>query len=225
MRWSVILVTVVLIAGCGADADSPSKPMEPLVDLPAPTLDGDVSLERVLALRRSVREFTSEPLDAADLSQLLWAAQGITSASGKRTAPSAGALYPLETYVVGTDGWYRYLPDGHRLERLGGDDLRTALAEVALGQAPIGGAAVVVVITAVYARTAQKYGDRAVRYVHLEAGHAAQNLLLEAVALGLGAVPIGAFDDAGVQSVLGLPADHEPLYLLVVGHPAPDDES
>jgi SagB-type dehydrogenase family enzyme len=194
------------------------------IELPPPRQAGEPSFEEVLAARRSVREFTSVPLTMEELSQLLWAAQGVTSAWGGRTAPSAGALYPLEVYVATQQGLSHYLPDGHGLEPLASNDLRQVLATAALGQQAVADAPAVLIVTGVYARTASKYGDRAERYVHLEAGHAAQNVLLQAVALGLGAVPIGAFDDRALQQVLGLPLDHQPLYLIPVGHPASADE-
>jgi SagB-type dehydrogenase family enzyme len=167
-----------------------------------------------------VRAYRAEPLDLAEVSQLLWATQGVTSAAGLRTAPSAGALYPLELYLVTAAGFYRYEPDGHCLEVLGEADLRADLSRAALSQEAVALAPAVFILAAVYARTEQKYGDRAERYVKLEAGHAGQNLLLQAVALDLGAVPIGAFHDDQVQDVLGLPADHEPLYLIPVGRPS-----
>lgn len=178
-----------------------------------------MSLEETLVRRRSIRDFTNTPLSRADIGQLCWAAQGETGRGGLRTAPSAGALYPLELYVVTADGVLHYLPGSHEtiLHRPG--DMRDALQRAALGQEALGEAPVVFVLAAVYQRTAVKYGEgRARRYGQLEAGHAAENLLLQAVALDLGAVPMGAFDDRRVQAVLGLPADHEPLYLIPVGH-------
>ncbi|MFB3738347.1 MAG: SagB/ThcOx family dehydrogenase [Candidatus Velamenicoccus archaeovorus] len=193
-----------------------------IVDLPSPTTRGSVSLEAALASRRSIRDFTDEPLTASELGQLLWAAQGVTARWGGRTAPSAGALYPLEVYAVTEAGLFHYLPNGHQVEAVTGADLRGPLALAALGQAPVRDAPAVLVVTGVVARTEVKYGDRAERYVLLEAGHAAQNVLLESVALGLGAVPIGAFRDEAVGAVLGLEAEETPLYLLCVGHPAPD---
>ncbi|HEX6230791.1 MAG TPA: SagB/ThcOx family dehydrogenase [Actinomycetota bacterium] len=227
-----LLLVTLGAAACGSEADeavpsatravdasAASEEAIEVLELPAPRLGGEVSLEEALAARRSVRGFTDEPLALEDLSQLLWAAQGLTASWGGRTAPSAGALYPLELYLVARDGVSHYLPDGHRLEVLAEDDRRAALARAALGQEAVADAAAVVVIAGVYERTAQKYGDRAVRYVHMEAGHAAQNVLLQAVALGLGAVPIGAFEDRAVREALGLPTDHEPLYLIPVGHP------
>jgi SagB-type dehydrogenase family enzyme len=179
-----------------------------------------MSLEETLVQRRSVREFSAQPLTLAELSQLLWAAQGITNERGFRTAPSAGALYPLEVYVATPEGLHRYEPQGHRLLSIGSKDTRPALYEAALRQEPVRRAPAVFILAAVYERTSVKYGsERSPRYVHMEAGHAAQNLLLEAVALGLGAVPIGAFVDREIQEALGIPSDHQPLYLIPVGHP------
>jgi len=188
-----------------------------IIALPAPRLESDVSLEEALRRRRSVRAYADEPLTLEEIGQLFWAAQGITNERGFRTAPSAGALYPLELYAATDDGIYHYEPRGHRAELRRIEDWRSPLCRAALRQDAVCQAPVVFVVTAVYARTAAKYGERAERYVRLEAGHAAQNLLLQAVALGLGAVPIGAFYDDQVQAALGLPADHEPLYLIPVG--------
>jgi SagB-type dehydrogenase family enzyme len=159
-------------------------------------------------------------LSREEISQLLWAAQGITDPSGKRTAPSAGALYPLELYVATGDGFHHYRPAEHVLRVVNESDLRPALHGAALQQSAVLDAPAVFVVTAVYSRTEAKYGaQRSPRYVHLEAGHAAQNILLQAVALGLGAVPIGAFYDDQVQAALDLPDEHAPLYLIPVGHP------
>lgn len=190
------------------------------IALPPPARSGHMSLEEALARRRSVREFSDEPLSDQEVSQLLWAAQGITHPEDLRTAPSAGALYPLELYLVNAAGFYRYDPQRHELQRRSERDLRPALYRAALEQDSVKEAPAVFVITAIYGRTARKYGDvRSPRYVHMEAGHAAQNLLLQAVALGLGAVPVGAFNDAQVQKLLGLAAEEQPLYLIPTGHP------
>lgn len=234
-RLLIILTLIaILLPGCvsapappesartSAVQANPSSPVtpEPEPRLPEPRLQGTLSLEEALSQRRSIRSFGVETLTMAELGQLLWAAQGFTTDSGLRTAPSAGALYPLEVYAVTPDGVYHYLPQGHRLVPLVMEDVRPDLAAAALRQSSVAGAPAVIVIAAVYARTAKKYGQtRSERYVALEAGHAAQNVLLQAVALSLGAVPVGAFDDARVQGVLGLPADHQPLYLIPVGHP------
>jgi SagB-type dehydrogenase family enzyme len=188
-----------------------------VINLPSPAQKGKMSLEEALKKRESVRSFSSDPLTKEDLSQLLWAVQGITHNWGARTTPSAGALFPLEIYVVLKEGFFRYSPKGHNLVRIMQQDLRNTLSKAALGQNCIGEAPAVFVIAAVYERTSRKYGNRAERYVKMEAGHAGQNLLLQAVSLGLGAVPVGAFQDEQVQQALHLPVNHEPLYLIPVG--------
>jgi SagB-type dehydrogenase family enzyme len=195
-------------------------PADSVTPLPSPRLDGPVSLEETLGRRRSVRFFGSDPVSGADLSQLLWAAQGITDPSGKRTAPSAGALYPLETYAVTPDGIFHYEPVAHALALVRSGDHRDDLYNAALMMDSVRRAPLTIALAAVYARTEAKYDrERAPRYVHLEAGHAAQNILLQAEALGLGAVPLGAFFDDEVGEVLGLSSDQIPLYLVSVGRP------
>lgn len=197
-----------------------TTPVSRSIDLPKPKTKGALTLEETIAKRRSVREFEPTPLTLEEIGQLLWAAQGITHPGGYRSAPSAGALYPLEVYAVLAEGVYHYEPQAHRLNLQAQGDLRPALHAAALYQDSVLEAPAVFVIAAVYQRTAQKYGrERSPRYVHLEAGHAAQNLLLQAVALDLGAVPIGAFYDDQVQEILGLADDQQPLYLIPVGHP------
>ena len=211
-----LLPLALLIAGC---AKEPAALDEgEIVTLPRAHSDSTMTLDEALTSRRSIRAFTSEPLDAELVGHLLWAAQGITSADGGRTAPSAGALYPLELYAVTSAGVFHYRPIGHDLSTVVRRDVRTDLSGAALGQGAVRDAALVIVITADYSRTAAKYGaERGERYVLLEAGHSAQNVLLEAVALGLGAAPIGAFDDSAVARVLGLPAAHAPVYLIALG--------
>jgi SagB-type dehydrogenase family enzyme len=189
-----------------------------IVDLPAPEKRGTLSLEEALYKRESVRSFSSKALTAKEISQILWAAQGRTRHWGGRTSPSAGALYPLEIYVALREGLFRYLPDQHQMLQLREGNLMTPLSEAALGQGCVREAPAVVVITAVYGRIERKYGSRGERYVKIEAGHAAQNILLQAVSLGLSAVPVGAFYDEKVSRVLSIPDDHKPLYLIPVGH-------
>lgn len=215
---SLLLVACMAMGGkrgIGGTAAAGEK-----IALPAPAQRGQMSVEEALARRRSVREFSAKPLTYRQLGQLCWAAQGVTHPDGRRTAPSAGALYPLELYVATASGLFHYEPARHELRVLERRDLRPDLNRAALSQDSVLNAAVVFVITGNYARTAGKYGSaRSPRYVHLEAGHAAENLLLAAVALNLGAVPVGAFDDAQVQKVLSLPAGEEPLYLIPAGDP------
>jgi SagB-type dehydrogenase family enzyme len=211
----VPLVVLVAVAALPLTARSAAETWV----LPEPRLASSTSLEEALATRRSVRSFSTEVPADAEIGQLLWAAQGVTDETGKRTSPSAGALYPLELYLVTAQGLWRYEPAEHALTRLGDTDLRGPLRRAALDQEPVGSAPLVVVVTGVVERTAAKYGDRAPRYVLLEAGHATHGLLLQAVALDLAAVPIGAFDDAEVALVLGLPAGESPIYLIPVGYP------
>lgn len=223
LAW--LLIPWVIVAGCGlspldaADEPEDAVAME-LTPLPAPQLEGRLSLEQTLRERRSVRSFQRTPLSPAEIGQLLWATQGVTNPRGYRTAPSAGALYPLEVYIVDRQGVYHYLPKEHSLETVVQGDRKRALFDAALRQEAVLEAPLVIVIAADYRRTEGKYGEgRTPRYVHLEAGHAAQNALLQAVSLDLGAVPVGAFHDRQVQAVLGLPVNQQPLYLIPVGHP------
>ncbi len=203
-------------------APSPGKESA-MIKLPGPKFESQVSIEETLANRRSVRGYRDELLTLAEISQLLWAAQGITGDYGFRTAPSAGALYPLEVYVVAGNvsdlpaGVYRYVPDGNGIVKVSDGDLRNGLAQAALGQSFIADAPASFVFSAVYERTTRKYGDRGERYVHMEAGHAAENLLLQGVALGIGAVTVGAFDDGGVADLLALPGNETPLYIIAAG--------
>ncbi|MFQ5864347.1 MAG: SagB/ThcOx family dehydrogenase [bacterium] len=194
--------------------------MEEEIKLPEQKTQGGASLTLALAQRRSVREFSDRDLTLAEIGQILWAAQAITdSIEGFRTAPSAGALYPLEIYVVNKDGQFHYRPKDHTLVQNGNEDVRQKLTRAALDQMFVEEAPCVFVITAIYERTIGKYGERGVRYVHMEAGHLAQNILLQAVALGLGGVPVGAFYDREVAQILKLNEMEKPLYLIPVGEP------
>ncbi len=199
---------------------SQSVELGDVIRLTRPNLKSGTPLVETLANRRSVRAFTAEDVTVEQIGQLLWAAQGITETRwGLRTAPSSGALYPLETYVVLPSGVYHYNPHRHELTRRIKGDRRRELQMAGMGQGAIGKAPAVFVFTAVYERTAAKYGERATRYVDMEAGHACQNLLLQAAALSLGGVPIGAFSDARMADVLKLAKNETPLYLVPVGYP------
>jgi SagB-type dehydrogenase family enzyme len=222
---ATLAILLVTLGGCPQPATTPAPSQEQaeVIKLPEPQYDSDVSLEQSLLERRSVRDYSGQPLTLPEISQLMWAAQGLTDPRGFRTAPSAGGLYPLELHIVVGDvedlaaGVYRYQPDGHQLVKTADGDKRAELAEAALEQEWVEEGAVDFVFTAVYERTTGKYGQRGIRYVHMEAGHAAQNLCLQATALGLGAVTIGAFYDKEVSQLLNLPADEEPLYVIPVG--------
>jgi SagB-type dehydrogenase family enzyme len=176
-----------------------------------------MSLERAIAVRRSRRRFLPEPLTPEQIGQLAWVAQGQDRGSSYRTVPSAGATYPLELFVVSADGLFQYMPGKHALEKLTNEDVRGALAGAAWGQGFIEEAPVTLVLAAQFSRTTKRYGERGVRYVYMEAGHAAQNVHLQAEALGLGSVAVGAFDDASVSKVLSLPKHLEPIYMVVAG--------
>ena len=181
------------------------------------------SLEELLRQRRSIRQYNDAPLTKDEVMKLLWAGQGITSAGGFRTAPSAGALYPLELYLVAGNvdnlapGIYKYNPVQNDLDLVREGDVRLSLAAASLGQGSVMDGAIDIVIAAVYERTEVKYGARGERYVHIEVGHAAQNICLEATALGLGLVTIGAFNDTAVAEVIGMAQDESPLYVIPVG--------
>ena len=178
-----------------------------------------MSVEQAIEIRRSVREFVQESLDTEAISQLLWSTYGLTGDQGLRAAPSAGAFYPLELYVATADGLYRYDPASHTLSQAKEGDLRPALREHSLDQACVTSAPAVFVFTAIYERTCAEYGGRGRMYVHMDVGHAAQNLLLQAATLGLAGVPVGAFDPERLKPVLGLAEDEELVYLVPIGRP------
>lgn len=193
------------------------------VRLPSPKYKSSTSIEETLLKRRSIRDYKDEPLTLEEVSQLLWAAQGITKNGVYRTAPSAGATYPLEVYVVcgkvkGLErGLYHYDPEKHTLKRISSRDLRQELAYACYNQYFVGSAPLSLVFTAVYERTTGKYGRRGIRYVHMEVGHSAQNVYLQCESLGLGTVVVGAFNDDQVKKVLSLPRQEVPLYVMPVG--------
>lgn len=196
------------------------------IRLPSPVDTGGATVARALAERRSVRDFARRPLTLEHVSTLLWAAQGRRGHEGHRTAPSAGALYPLEVWLAAGDveglpaGVYRYRPgEPARLTPVSSRDVRSALARSAARQTWIEDAPAVLVLVADVSVTAAKYGSRARRYVWMEGGAAAENVYLQATALGLGTVLVGAFDDGVVARVLGLPDHLEPLALMPAGRP------
>ncbi|NOQ68963.1 MAG: SagB/ThcOx family dehydrogenase [Gammaproteobacteria bacterium] len=214
-----VLVLYVCFTAGGSVMAEPNKQIK----LPKPELTGEHSIEMLLQQRRSVRSYQKSSLNLAEVGQLLWSAQGVSDAQGFRTAPSAGALYPLKLFVVVGEvnelsaGIYQYNPEEHSLLKTVNGDFRKLLQKAALNQSSIGDAAIIFVFTAIYRRTTWKYGDRGMRYVHMEVGHAGQNLFLQAEALHLGTVVIGAFNDDEVRDVLSLDSDIQPLSLMSVG--------
>jgi SagB-type dehydrogenase family enzyme len=191
------------------------------MDLPPPSTTGKMPLEQAIARRRSIRAFTDKPLTPRQISQLCWAGQGITEPrEALRAAPSAGALYPIELFVATADGVGHYQPRDHTLTAHLDEDVRRQIQRASLDQEMIGQAPVSVVIAAVVGRIAAKYGNLAERYTLIEVGHVAQNVLLEAEALNLAGVPVGAFEERKVAAILKVPRDHRVYYLLPIGHPA-----
>jgi SagB-type dehydrogenase family enzyme len=192
--------------------------MAEIIKLPKPNKSGSMSLEHAIAVRRSRRHFLPKSLTLEQIGQLAWAAQGQDEGSRYRTTPSAGATYPLELFVITDKGMFRYLPAKHALEKLANQDLRPSLAIAAWGQEFIQAAPLTLVFAAEFTRTTDHYGKRGIRYVYMEAGHAAQNVHLQAEALGLGSVAVGAFDDNSVSKVLSIPQNLEPIYMVAIGY-------
>lgn len=238
-RWSWCLVGLLATAtlltltlhGTATDPDAPESrptPLPPPVTRAASETDGvglgGMTFEQVLATRRSIRHFKvgedgkGAALPEAMLGQLLWAAQGITNPErGLRGTPSAGATYPLVAYALTPSGIYRYDPSSHGIVLVREGDHRDALSQLSGRQPWIAQASANIILVADPARIMPRYGQRSMRYVLLEAGHAAQNILLQAVSLGLGCVPIGAHDDAALQKLLKLPEEHLPIYYVSIG--------
>ena len=233
-KYILALLAVVILAGVAAYVILLSRNIKKesvtimrneleTIKLPEPKYESETSVEEALLARRSVRDYKSEPLTLQEVSQLLWAAQGVTNENGSRTAPSAGALYPLEVYAVFgnisgvASSIYKYKPQGHELARVMEEDKRTELYNAALNQSAVKDAPFVIVFSGVYERTIQKYGEKGKMYVHMEAGHAAQNVYLQAISLGLGTVVIGGFNDNEVKKVINMSDDEQPLYIMPVG--------
>jgi len=221
--FGLVVIAITLLPGCTFNESvKVVADAEVLIELPEPRLMSEVSVEQALKTRRSVREFLPQPLTLIEVSQLLWAAQGVT-AYRSRTTPSAGGLYPLEVYLVVGDveglaaGVYRYVSKSHSVKQILEGDVRKSLSNAAYWQEWAGDGAIALVFAGVYERTTKKYGQRGHRYVHMEAGHAAQNVYLQAEALGLGTVLVGAFMDSWVKSVLHMSDEEQPLSIMPVG--------
>ena len=207
----VIILAITFISGVALATKT--------IDLPQPKIFGKKSLEESIYLRRSEREFTKQEVSLEQLSQILWAGQGITDKSfGFRTAPSAGALYPITLYVLNKDGVFKYIPDGHKLVQIQSEDKRPSVGRASLGQAFVRNAPLSIVISGNFNVSQAKYGARAFRYVCMEIGHISQNIHLQVVALGLGSVPVGAFWDDVVRKNLDIPDTQAPLYIIPIGH-------
>lgn len=217
MRKLILLTLVVAFAlPPVAVAQASAAVATDIVNLPAPVTSGGMSLAEALHNRRSMRSYTNVVLNQREISQLLWAAQGITDAKGHRTAPSAMAKYFLTIYVATPDGLFQYIPDGHKVKKISGTDLRTKLSP----QPSVSAAPAVFIITGDYDRAKQAINPEfGVRCVDLEAGHATQNLLLQATAMELAGVPAGGIDPVKTAQAASLPESSRPIYLVPVGHP------
>lgn len=199
----------------------------PAIKLPVPNTTGEMPLEEAILKRRSVRRYGEQSLLQVQLSQLLWSAQGITNTGGRRASPSAGATYPLEIFVVTGEqtvedlkaGIYHYQANSHSLNLHSKGDSRKRLAEAALSQRFIADCPISIVVCAIFSRTSYRYGNRGDRYAHIEVGHVGQNISLQAIALGLATVMVGAFNDERVSAILKLEEQTEPLYIIPVGKP------
>ncbi|MGD9402819.1 MAG: SagB/ThcOx family dehydrogenase [bacterium] len=219
MRTALLTISAFLILIASAGSGS-------TVNLPEPDHDG-LTVEEAIRQRRSVRVYAAEAVTLAEISEILFAAQGVTGEAGGRAlraAPSAGATYPFEVYVFANrveglePGLYRYLPHGHELEMLRAGNLGEALSEACLGQDMPAEAACTLVLAAVPERTTDVYGERGIMYVYMEAGHISQNIYLQCASLGLGAVAVGAFHESGVDALIGLDGEHESaVYVNCIG--------
>jgi len=193
------------------------------IKLPTPALRSNTSIEEALKERRSIRQYKAEALSLQQIGQLLWAAQGVTNTAGFRTAPSAGGIYPLEVYLVSgavqnlPAGVYHYLPGEHSLELVVSGDKRREVMAAAHEQNEANAGAIELIITGNYKKSNSKYGNQGERFVHLEAGHAAENVYLQAVSLGLGTVGVGIFDETALKKSLNIPRDEDPIYIMPVG--------
>jgi SagB-type dehydrogenase family enzyme len=218
----VFIVLIVLFTGRDLMVKT-DETLPKTITLPVPKYEGQISLEQAIKERRSIRSFKNKPLTLEIVSQLLWAAQGVTNEEGLRASPSAGATYPMEIYIVvgnvnGLDaGVYKYDCSTHALLLVNGGDKRVELSDATLGQPSVRMGQIDIVICGVYERTDAKYGARAERYVHMEAGHVAQNIYLQSVVLGLGTVTVGAINDEEVQLVVGNKLGEHPMYVMPIG--------
>ena len=213
LKKLVFFLIIIDLIGCIVMAERKA------IKLPEPKIIGKMSVEEAIFRRRSERSFLPRELSLEQISQLLWAAQGITDKTwGFRAAPSAGALFPLTLYIMKKDGVFQYVPDGHKLIQIAEEDRRPSLVRASLGQTYIGEAPLVIVIAGNFRITEAKYGQRSYRYINMEIGHAAENIQLQAAALGLVSVPIGAFWDDVAAKTLELPDTQDPYYIIPVGY-------
>jgi SagB-type dehydrogenase family enzyme len=220
-RLTILAIVLACLATlCLGRSRTRSTP-QMIIQLTDPNQVGTVSLEEALAKRRSVRQFSNQPLKRTQIGQLAWAGQGVTEPQrGLRTAPSAGATYPIELIFATHEGLFVYRPADHSLMQIGNQDIRNDLATAASRQESIAGAGCDIIVAGSVRKLTDQYKDKARTYLHMEAGHIAQNIQLQAVCLGLGSVTVGGFDTKEVRKVSNLTRTLEPLYIICVGYPA-----
>lgn len=223
-NYTALILTIVFLSLSAFSAFAQESARPEKIVLPKVTVKGNFSLEELLWKRQSTRAFTAQPLSWEQIGQLLWAAQGVNRPeTKKRTAPSAGGTYPLEVFVIIPDGVYQYLPNEHAVVQTKKGNLWEELSKAGFKPASVYQSPCVFILSAEFERTSKRFGEEALRYVHLEGGHAAQNVLLQAEALGMGSVPIGAALNRPVCDILGIPKEQKPIYVVATGYPAPKE--
>ncbi len=218
----LFLIFFHILFTTGNDKDKKTI-MEDEIILPSPVKEGGISVEEALFRRRSIRSYSDKGLTTEEISQILWSAQGITDISGKRTAPSAGALYPLEVYIFIRkgegikSGLYNYNPEGHKLSIVSNEDISENLAKAALNQSFIKEASAALIVSAFFKKTTDRYGERGIQYVYIEAGHLSQNVYLQAESLNLLTVAVGAFNEEDIKEIVKMEEKETPIYIMPIG--------
>jgi SagB-type dehydrogenase family enzyme len=219
-RLSILAIVLVCFATLGLGQRRTRISPQEVIQLTDPNLTGTLTFEEVLAKRRTVHQFSTEALKRSQIGQLAWAGQGVTDPQrGLRTAPSAGAMYPIELFFATAEGVYSYRPADHSLVQTSQQDIRSNLARATTTPEPIVAAGCSIIVTGSTRKLTSRFGKNSRTFVALEAGHVAQNIQLQAVCLGLGSVAIGGLDTTAVRKVCRMSRDTEPLYVICVGYP------
>lgn len=222
-RLAILAIVLACFATLGLGQRRTRLSPQKIIQLTDPNLTGKLTFEEALAKRRSVRQFSSQALTRSQIGQLAWAGQGVTDRQrGLRTAPSAGAIYPIELFFATAEGVYGYRPTEHSLLQISEQDIRSNLARATATPEPVIGAGCAIIVTGSSRKLAKRFGSKARTYLALEAGHVAQNIQLQAVCLGLGSVTVGGLDTAAVRKVCRMSRELEPLYVICVGYPVGD---
>ena len=219
-RLAILAIVLACFATLGLGQRRTRTSPQKIIQLTDPNLTGNLAFEAALAKRRSVRQFSSQALTRSQIGQLAWAGQGVTDRQrGLRTAPSAGAIYPIELFFATADGVYAYRPTEHSLLEISQQDIRGNLARTTAAPEPVTTAGCAIIVAGSSRKLASQFGKNSRTFLALEAGHVAQNIQLQAVCLGLGSVAIPGLDTAAVRKVCRMSRDSEPLYVICVGYP------